>query len=155
MTLCSWQIFCDKKFVTKPMSYVAALHLVPNQMRFQTATVAWTRSKVIQGGGGGYSGKQGLSHARGELVLLTTTFCFETAPSSMRFDATLGDAAEAQTLGEPLGHWSGRVAVIPFLTQHIVPLCVVMTVHLAFQWCGQALSPYCLLRLCKGKGGGV
>ena len=37
------------KFVTKPMSYVAALHFVPNQIRYQintvtTPAVAWTRA---------------------------------------------------------------------------------------------------------------
>ena len=43
MTLRDWQ------FVTKPMSYVAALHLVPNQIRYRinmvpTSAVAWTRA---------------------------------------------------------------------------------------------------------------
>ena len=46
--MCPWP-YVPGKFVTKPMSYVAALHLVPNQIRYQintvpTPAVAWTRA---------------------------------------------------------------------------------------------------------------
>ena len=45
--MCPW-LYVPGKFVTKPMSYVATLHLVPNQIRPKINTVpmpgvAWTR----------------------------------------------------------------------------------------------------------------
>ena len=44
----SQQTYVTGKFVTKPVSYVAALHFVQNKIRCQTtvpmATVPWTRA---------------------------------------------------------------------------------------------------------------
>ena len=51
--------YVTSKFVTKPMSYVAALHLYRIKIRYQintvpTPAVAWTRAWLTQRVGGGY-----------------------------------------------------------------------------------------------------
>ena len=55
-----YMILCDWQTCHQTMSYVAALHWVPKQIRYQinmvpTPTVAWTSAWLIQGGGGGLS----------------------------------------------------------------------------------------------------